>query len=147
MKQKYGIFAEESGEVRMIHTGSVRFSRANRFALKVFGQGVFFAHYLAGTTTDGEKTITTYTPVGERHKPKHIEKPDWRAVPSRVTDVERDIKYMNQKSVRKFKKAPRPYKHHDKVDYNEVDPQTGESLNDVYVDIIRSRLARGVSDV
>lgn len=111
MKQKYGIFAEESGEVKLIHTGSVRFSRANRFALKVFGQGVFFAHYNEFNA-----------PVGERHKPKHIEKPDWKAVPSRVTDVERDIKYMNQKSVRTFKKAPRPYKHHDRVDqYNEAD--------------------------
>jgi hypothetical protein len=96
MRQKYGVFAEESGEVRLIHEGSVRFSRANRFALKVFGQGVFFAHYNEFNT-----------PVGERHKPRHIEKTDWKAVPSRATDVERDAEYMNAKPAKKFKKSTR----------------------------------------
>lgn len=111
MKQPYGIFAEESGEVKLVHTGSVRFSRANRFALKVFGQGVFFAHYDADSK-----------PVGERHKPKHIEKPDWKAVPSRVTDIERDIKYMDQKPPRKFKKSSRKAK-------IAVDPGWGDDLD------------------
>lgn len=128
MKEKYGIFAEESGEIELIHTGSVRFSRANRFALRVMGRGVFFAHYhtIQDPPTLNEKGETVLQshiePVGERHKPKHIEKPDWKAVPGRVTDIERDIKYMNAKPAKKFDtRKRRPRNNRALIEYNEAD--------------------------
>lgn len=154
MKQPYGVFAEASGEVRLIHTGSVRFSRANRFALRVIGQNVFFSHYttdkqLVDVGLSTERLVTTYSPTGERHKPKHLEIPDWSKRSFGKSDIVREIEFAARKLEAKpdTRKRRKPRRRNlDDLDYSAVDPQTGESLNDVLVDMHRERLARGHRD-
>lgn len=136
-KQKLGVFAEVSGELKLIHTGSVRFSRANRAALKAdkFYPGVFFSAYTSDRvpSEDGKSMITTYAPVGERHKPKHVTFESLGIKPLTV-----DLPVAQRMETRKR----RTRGNRAKIDYNEVDPHSGESLNDVLVDMHRERLAR-----
>lgn len=141
MKTPFGIFAQDGNEIKFLAPASVRASRANKKALEYAATypGVFYA-----------RVSPSNQPIGEHFKPKRM---DWRRLnqsyasqaEKRRAEFQRANRAQLSKNMTREvneRVEHRRRKNHKPVDYNEVDPVTGESLNDVMVDVYRARLAR-----
>lgn len=132
MKQKYAIFAQDGPAVKFIRIASCRFARANHMALKEnYLPGVFFSHFV-GEAPDCR-------PVGEHHKPMRLSQ-----APVVKTGHNPDAgRTILDGTIPRSKRSPRQSSHaRANQPLSDVDPMTGESLGDVYVDLIRRDVER-----
>lgn len=146
VKAKYAVFATVDGQVKFLEEASVRFSRANWKASKLakIYPGVFFSH------------VWGQEPHGERHKPSFsgMDVPEAKrreAAEKARQDRNRETLVSQTKpsyeDVLAFERHRRPRrkimgKTLENADWTKPDPTSGESLNDIAVDLIRRQAGR-----